>query len=653
MRTDVSSASDARTSVNNWVNTLPGIDANDNKPPMRPTRRTKTTMPVDEVLTKHGAKRDRDRWVINPEVQQIMQYWDMTTILALAFVAVATPFEVALLETEVNLMFVLNRLTDAIFTVDLVLQFFVAYRVKTRYGHRLETRMRQIAKHYLTTWFIIDLVSVIPYDSLGLILQSPVLQRARTLKIIKLLRLIKLARVLRASRIFQRWETVMHINYNQLNLWTAIIMFGIGSHWIACMWSLLATQAEEGQRTWVDHAIPAAGDKATGPAEIYFTSMYWSAMTVTSIGYGDVLPVNLTERIACIFLMFGSSFLWARVLSDTMSAIANGDTHKLQFRQTLDDLNYMMADQKLPNGMRRRLRAFFFQTQDLQRVQSFQSVIQQMSPALQGELALTVNEVWVRKVWYLDTNFDKLPVEFVVGVAGALRIAVFAQQEFFGEPWTLYILHRGLCVRSMRILRSGSVWGEDFVLSLDSHDLINTLQVCALTFVEVASMTRASFKGILEKFPTVRQLIRKATVRIAVRAGILKEAERRKTTSAGRRSHGFLMFAGEDAPVFDRHRSIAFSQQAADSTDDKLQAIEEKQEKMQKQLDKLTDLMERLVERVPQQFQQQMPAPMPCNPDAWNPATMMQGVEDDWGVRRVSDPDFPSASRMTPRSKAM
>lgn len=620
MRTEASGVSHVHASVNNWVSGLPGIDASDKPAPAGQVRRTKTARTVDEVLYEHGTKRDRDRWVINPEVNHSMQYWDVVTILGLAFVAVVTPFEVALLETEVDFMFVLNRLIDVIFAVDLVLQFFVAYRMKTRYGHRLETRMKQIARHYLTTWFFVDFLSLIPYDMLGLLLQSDELQRARTLRITKLLRLIKLARVLRASRIFQRWETTLHINYNDLNLWTAIAMFGVGSHWIACMWALLATQANEGEDTWLTHAVPASGQQATLPSEIYLTSLYWSAMTVTSVGYGDVLPVNLTEQVVCVFLMFGSSFLWARVLSDIMNAIANGDTHKQQFRQTLDDLNYMMADQNLPGGMRRRLRTFFFQIKDLQRIQSFQGVIKQMSPALQGELALTVNEVWVRKVWYFDAHFDKLPPAFVVGVAGALQISVFAQQELFGEPWTLYILHRGLGVRSLKVLRSGSVWGEDFVLSRASHELLDTTQACALTFVEVASLTRESFNPLLERFPNVHRLIRKATVRIAVRAGILNEASRRRMKAQGRRSTGFLTFAGEDSQTcfFTRQTSKLSNYSEQERSDKKWRAVEQKQEQMQKQLDRLTDLMEQVLERLPQQ--QKSPAS--------EPAAVFQGAED-------------------------
>jgi hypothetical protein len=57
-----------------------------------------------------------------------MPYWDMTTSLALVFVALVTPLEVGFLDTAssaLDPLFLTNRLVDVVFVVDLVLQFFL------------------------------------------------------------------------------------------------------------------------------------------------------------------------------------------------------------------------------------------------------------------------------------------------------------------------------------------------------------------------------------------------------------------------------------------------------------------------------------------------------------------------------------------------
>jgi len=500
---------------------------------------------VREALRGNGMVRDRDRWVVNPENNKVVNFWDMGTMLALVYVALVTPVEVALLSNQLDALFFINVIVDIIFLLDMVLQFFIVYRERTPYGYRIETSQAKIIRNYVRTWFSIDLLSVLPYSYVSLVLKSAALRKAKVLKTIRLLRLIKLVRVVRASRVFQRWETSMAINYNSLRFWTAITVLLLSSHWIACIWALIASETD-GQDSWLDHAAPTAGDVPRTPAEIYFTALYWSSITVTSVGYGDVIPVNFLERVFCTLLVFSSGLLWAYALGEIMTTLANIDVHAARFRQSLDDLNYMMRDQAIPKPMQRKLRSFFFRVKDVQRVRTYSEIVSQLSPSLQGEVALAVNEAWVRKVWYFDQNFSQLPNGFMSHVSVSLEIMVFAGLDIFYEPWTLYTLQMGVCVRSFKILNAGSVWGEDFILS--DETLLDKATVLALTFVQVAVMRSSQLKAVIKRFPEVQRLIRHAAIRIAVVRGMWREARRRSGMLRARRAggHHFMDFAQVD-----------------------------------------------------------------------------------------------------------
>merc|ERR1719378_1008795 len=83
-------------------------------------------------------------------------------------------------------------------------------------------------------------------------------------------------------------------------------------------------------------------------------------------------------------------------------------------------------------------------------------------------------------------------------MALALQNAIFPQTEIFGKPWVLYILRQGLVAReSSGINRSGSVWGEDFVLS--DAALLQSARSFALTYAEVSYLERPAFMKIVEK----------------------------------------------------------------------------------------------------------------------------------------------------------
>ena len=69
-----------------------------------------------------------------------------------------------------------------------------------------------IATRYLKTWFIMDLVSIIPFELL------PLPPTFRAMRLIRLLRLLKLARVLKASSVIARYETRMSMSYAQRDI---------------------------------------------------------------------------------------------------------------------------------------------------------------------------------------------------------------------------------------------------------------------------------------------------------------------------------------------------------------------------------------------------------------------------------------------------
>ena len=62
---------------------------------------------------------------------------------------------------EVGWLFCVNRLVDALFIVDLVLQFRLMYsEANSTEGMRWVTDPFQIARHYLLGWFTIDIMSI-------------------------------------------------------------------------------------------------------------------------------------------------------------------------------------------------------------------------------------------------------------------------------------------------------------------------------------------------------------------------------------------------------------------------------------------------------------------------------------------------------------
>merc|ERR1712110_444007 len=96
-----------------------------------------------------------------------------------------------------------------------------------------------------------------------------------------------------------------------------------------------------------------------------------------------------------------------------------------------------------------------------------------------------------------DEGVRSAMMSFVSDVAHQLVISVHAQKETFGASRALYILNRGIVSRSEQILKSGAVWGLDFVLV--NERLIERAPCFAMTYVEVTLLNRVEFMQLVEK----------------------------------------------------------------------------------------------------------------------------------------------------------
>ena len=110
-------------------------------------------------------------------------YWDILITFLLLFVCVSAPARIAFTDSD-NLMWILiDSVVDSLFLVDIVLDFFFAYHDEE---FNLVDDRTVIAKGYMKSWFVIDVMSIIPisiifntgdFNSLARIARFPKLYR--------------------------------------------------------------------------------------------------------------------------------------------------------------------------------------------------------------------------------------------------------------------------------------------------------------------------------------------------------------------------------------------------------------------------------------------------------------------------------------------
>ena len=151
------------------------------------------------------------------------------------------------------------------------------------------------------------------------------------------------------------------------------------------------------QWTWIkqlEHSKrDADGNKqfhGASVADCYFASLHFTVYTITSVGYGDINPVNRTEMVVNTLFIVTGAIIWAYIIGNFASLLSTVDVYGAQFRQSMDELNVMMAERNFPVSLRKRCRTFFRQSRNMARVANYRKLEGMMSYALRGEAATDV-----------------------------------------------------------------------------------------------------------------------------------------------------------------------------------------------------------------------------------------------------------------------
>ena len=179
--------------------------------------------------------RSMQRRTIKPN-GRFLRIWDRMMVLTLIWVATLTPFEVSFVPSHTPnwTLFVINRMVDCLFLVDIVLSFCIPFRKSPKEGGRWVYSSRAIARNYLKSWFLLDAITAVPVDVIVLALEldpSSLLAKAG-----RALRLLKLARLVRLGRIVKRWLARSTIDLSVLELLKFVLMTVLMAHWLACLW---------------------------------------------------------------------------------------------------------------------------------------------------------------------------------------------------------------------------------------------------------------------------------------------------------------------------------------------------------------------------------------------------------------------------------
>lgn len=93
--------------------------------------------------------------------------------------------------------------------------------------------------------------------------------------------------------------------------------------------------------------------------QAYINALYWSSMTLTTIGYGDLTPSTAAQRVFVVFMMLIGAFMYGYVIGAVSAILSAQGERRHHFTSTMNKLNAFMQNRMLPPQLRYQLRHYF------------------------------------------------------------------------------------------------------------------------------------------------------------------------------------------------------------------------------------------------------------------------------------------------------
>ncbi|XP_029966653.1 potassium voltage-gated channel subfamily H member 5-like [Salarias fasciatus] len=507
--------------------------------------------------------------------------WDWVILILTFYTAIMVPYNVSFRTKQNNLAWlVVDSVVDVIFLIDIVLNFHTTF---VGPAGEVISDAKLIRMNYLKTWFVIDLLSCLPYDIINAfehvnddvvthtsssshLRDSSSFHRNNTRVedsvlpgLSSLFSSLKVIRLLRLGRVARKLDH--YLEYGAAVLVLLVCVFGLVAHWLACIWYSIGDYEVIDETTntiktdsWLYQLAMSIGTpyrynaSGTGQWEggpnkdtLYISSLYFTMTSLTTIGFGNIAPTTDGEKIFSVAMMMVGSLLYATIFGNVTTIFQQMYTNTNRYHEMLNNVRDFLKLYQVPKGLSERVMDFIVSTWAMSKGIDTDKVLSICPKDMRADICVHLN----RQV------FNDHPA-FRLASDGCLRSLAVEFQTTHCAPGDL-IFHIGESVDTLCFVVSGSlevIQDDEVIAILGKGDVFGDVfwkestlaracaNVRALTYCDLHVIRRDALMRVLEFYTAFansfsRNLILTCNLRKRVIfrkiADVKREQERQRT----------------------------------------------------------------------------------------------------------------------------